>query len=76
MGSWLWVKKNPRQMLSLLGFFNPLIAHRHARVLRRHIHWLEFIGRAACGHRGWVPTAPNGPATGSWPCAAGTTWEA
>jgi len=56
MGSWLWVKKNPRQMLSLLGFFNPLIAHRHARVLRRHIHWLDFIGRAACGHRGWVPT--------------------
>lgn len=59
MGSWLWVKKNPRQMLSLLGFFNPLIAHRHARVLRRHIHWLEFIGRAACGHRGWVPTGPE-----------------
>ena len=59
MGSWLWVKKNPRQMLSLLGFFNPLIAHRHARVLRRHIQWLEFIGRAACGHLGWVPTGPE-----------------
>ena len=59
MGSWLCVKKNPRQMLSLLGFFNPLIAHRHARVLRRHIHWLEFIGRAACGHGGWVPTGPE-----------------
>ena len=59
MGSWLWVKKNPRQMLSLLGFFNPLIAHRHARVLRRHIQWLEFIGRAACEHLGWVPTGPE-----------------
>lgn len=55
MGSWLWVKKNPRQMLSLQGLFNPLIAHRQARVLRRHLSWLDFIGRAACGHRAWRP---------------------
>lgn len=56
MGSWLWVKKNPRQMLSLQGMFNPLIAHRQARVLRRHLSWLDFIGRAACSHDGWRPT--------------------
>lgn len=56
MGSWLWIKKNPRQMLSLLGFYNPLIAHRHARVLRRQIGWLDFIGRAAFGYHGWCPT--------------------
>lgn len=56
MGSWLWVKKNPRQMLSLQGLFNPLIAHRQARVLRRQVNWLDFVGRAACGHRGWRPT--------------------
>lgn len=56
MGSWLWVKKNPRQMLSLQGLFNPLIAHRQARVLRRQVAWLDFVGRAACGHRGWCPT--------------------
>lgn len=56
MGSWLWIKKNPRQMLSPQGLFNPLIAHRQARVLRRHIAWLDFIGRAACSHLGWRPS--------------------
>jgi hypothetical protein len=56
MGSWLWVKKNPRQLLSLQGLFNPLLAHREARVLRRQVEWLDFVGRAACGHRGWQPT--------------------
>lgn len=56
MGSWLWVKKNPRQLLSLQGLFNPLLAHREARVLRRQVEWLDFVGRAACGYRGWLPT--------------------
>ena len=56
MGSWLWVKKNPRQLLSLQGLFNPLLAHREARVLRRQVEWLDFVGRAACGHLGWRPT--------------------
>lgn len=55
MGSWLWVKKNPRQLLSLQGLFNPLLDHREARVLRRQVEWLDFIGRAACGHQGWCP---------------------
>lgn len=56
MGSWLWVKKNPRQLLSARGLFNPLIAHREARVLRRHLAWLDFVGRAAGGEAGWRPT--------------------
>ncbi|MCQ4345964.1 zinc carboxypeptidase [Pseudomonas stutzeri] len=55
MGSWLWVKKNPRQLLSLQGLFNPLLDHREARVLRRQVEWLDFVGRAACGHLGWCP---------------------
>ncbi|HEU4458692.1 MAG TPA: M14 family zinc carboxypeptidase [Methylibium sp.] len=55
MGSWLWVKKNPRQLFSRHGIFNPLIRHRQQRVLRRHVAWLDFIGRAACGHAGWTP---------------------
>ena len=55
MGSWLWVKKNPRQMFSRHGIFNPLIEHRQQRVLRRHIGWLEFLSRAALGHRHWLP---------------------
>lgn len=55
MGSWLWVKKNPRQLFSRHGIFNPLIAHRQRRVLRRHLSWLDFLARAACGHRRWLP---------------------
>jgi hypothetical protein len=56
MGSWIWVKKNPRQLLSRQGLFNPLIQHRQQRVLRRHIAWLEFVARSACSYRGWLPT--------------------
>jgi hypothetical protein len=56
MGSWTWVKKNPRQIFSLLGLFNPLLEHRQARVLRRHLAWLDFITRATCSHDTWCPT--------------------
>lgn len=55
MGSWLWVKKNPRQMFSRHGIFNPLIQHRQQRVLRRHLGLLDFIGRATCSHARWLP---------------------
>ena len=55
MGSWLWVKKNPRQLFSRHGIFNPLIEHRQQRVLRQHQLLLDFLSRAACGHRLWLP---------------------
>ncbi len=55
MGSWLWVKKNPRQFFSRQGIFNPLIAHRQQRVLRRHLPWLDFLVRAASSHQRWRP---------------------
>ena len=55
MGSWLWVKKNPRQILSRQGIFNPLIEHRQQRVLRRHVAWFDFLTRAASSHRLWRP---------------------
>ncbi len=55
MGSWLWIKKNPRQMFSLKGIFNPLIEHRQHRVLRRHLSLLDFLARAACSHARWLP---------------------
>jgi hypothetical protein len=55
MGSWLWVKKNPRQLLSRHGLFNPLIDHRQQRVLRRHLPWFDFVARAAASHAGWMP---------------------
>lgn len=55
MGSWLWVKKNPRQVFSRAGLFNPLIEHRQQRVLRRHVGLLEFFVRAALNHARWSP---------------------
>jgi hypothetical protein len=55
MGSWLWIKKNPRQLFSRQGIFNPLIAHRQRRVMRRHIALLEFFTRAATGFERWLP---------------------
>ena len=57
MGSWLWVKKNPRQLFSRRGIFNPLIEHRQQRVLRRHLWFLDFALRAAHGQRHWRPPA-------------------
>jgi len=55
MGSWLWVKKNPRQLFRRHGLFNPLIGHRQQRVLRTHMACLDFMARAACGHAAWLP---------------------
>jgi hypothetical protein len=57
MGSWLWVKKNPRQLFSRHGIFNPLIDHRQHRVLRRHLGLLDFMARAACSHQNWRPSS-------------------
>lgn len=59
MGSWLWVKKNPRQLFSRHGIFNPLIEHRQQRVLRQHQSLLDFLSRAACGHTLWLPSADS-----------------
>lgn len=57
MGSWLWVRKNPRQFFSRAGLFNPLVAHREQRVLRRHLPLLDFVLRAAASHAHWLPAA-------------------
>lgn len=58
MGSWLWVRKNPRQLFSRQGLFNPLTPHRQLRVLRRHLSWLDFMTRAASSHQSWRVTGP------------------
>ena len=55
MGSWMWVKKNPRQLFSRHGIFNPLIVHRQQRVLRRHMALLDFLARATASHTRWRP---------------------
>ncbi|MGC2164796.1 MAG: M14 family zinc carboxypeptidase, partial [Gallionella sp.] len=56
MGSWLWVKKNPRQIFSREGIFNPSVQHRLHRVLRGHSVWLDFLMRAASSHENWMVT--------------------
>ncbi len=59
MGSWLWVKKNPRQLFSRHGMFNPTAQHRLQRVLRGHTVWLDFLLRATYGHDNWLATGPT-----------------
>ena len=55
LGSWLWIRKNPRQLFSRHGIFNPIKAHRIKRVLRRHADLLDFLTRAAYAAPGWLP---------------------
>ncbi len=57
MGSWLWVKKRPRQLFNAAGLFNPQTRHRHTRVLRRHLLLLDFMVSAALNHQRWLPDA-------------------
>ncbi len=57
LGSWLWIRKNPRQLFSRHGIFNPIKAHRIKRVLRRHVDLLDFLTRAAFSAPGWLPKA-------------------
>lgn len=56
LGSWLWVKKSPSQLLSQIGMFNPLSPHRHRRILRQHTTLLDFLMRATHSHQRWLPT--------------------
>jgi hypothetical protein len=53
MGSWTWVRKNPRQIFSSLGIFNPVLPHRIQRTLRRHVTLLEFLMRATASWERW-----------------------
>lgn len=55
LGSWLWIRKNPRQLFSRQGMFNPIMAHRTQRVLRRHADLLDFLARAAYAAPHWLP---------------------
>ena len=56
MGSWRWIRKEPRQLLSRLGMFNPLPRDRAERVKRNHLPLLHFLCTAARNHRQWLPT--------------------
>ncbi|MCM2324504.1 MAG: DUF2817 domain-containing protein [Oligoflexia bacterium] len=54
MGSWRWVKKNPWQLFSLQGPFNPVKPHRERRTQRRHQALIDFLLKAALNHREWL----------------------
>lgn len=53
MGSWLWIKKNPKQVFSTLGIFNPIVPHRIQRTLRRHLPLLDFLAKATASYTRW-----------------------
>lgn len=53
MGSWLWVKKNPLQLISKQGLFNPIKAHRIKRIYRRHHILYDYILKALYSHAIW-----------------------
>lgn len=55
LGSWRWIAKSPRQVLSRLGVFNPMPADRRARVRRNHLVWMGFLLRAAHTWAQWLP---------------------
>ncbi|OGG94699.1 MAG: hypothetical protein A2508_01940 [Candidatus Lambdaproteobacteria bacterium RIFOXYD12_FULL_49_8] len=59
MGSWVWLKKSPRNAFRLDGFFNPNKEHRHQRVLRRHLVFLQFLQRATAHYKNWLPSAKD-----------------
>lgn len=54
MGSWMWVKKNPTQILSALGPFNPVMPHRRQRILRRHNTLFDFLTRSVISSHPWA----------------------
>lgn len=43
MGSWTWIRKNPRQLASFKGIFDPVKPHRRKRILRRHLALFDFF---------------------------------
>ncbi|MCH8497976.1 MAG: DUF2817 domain-containing protein [Marinobacter sp.] len=55
MGSWRWIRKRPRQLLRLDGLFNPLVPHRHQRVLRSHLTLMDFLLSATASFENWLP---------------------
>ncbi|UTW12991.1 M14 family zinc carboxypeptidase [Marinobacterium rhizophilum] len=55
LGSWLWVRKNLRQIISFRGLFNPLVPHRHRRIMRHHNSLFDFMIRATRSWQSWLP---------------------
>lgn len=54
MGSWIWVKKNPLQLFSKTGLFNPIKNHRIQRTLRRHRPLFDFLLHGLASKETWT----------------------
>lgn len=54
MGSWMWLRKNPLQVFSKGGVFDPVLPHRRSRILRRHITLFDFLHRALLSPESWL----------------------
>jgi len=53
MGSWSWIRKNPMQLFSKQGIFNPMKEHRLKRTYRRHNLLFDFLLKAIYSHSVW-----------------------
>ncbi len=58
LGSWRWVKKNPIQLFSFMGHYNPVKPHRQKRALRRHLPLFDFLTRIMTSPSLWWPMDP------------------
>lgn len=54
MGSWLWLRKNPRHLFMKHGLFHPLLPHRQQRILRRHLILFDFLYRSLLSPEPWA----------------------
>lgn len=72
MGSWIWIRKNPFQIFSFLGPFNPMKPHRKKRTLRRHLPLLDFLMRATISNKVWAD--PDTERRGHWLREAQALW--
>lgn len=54
MGSWAWLKKNPLQVFSRNGVFDPVMPHRRKRILRRHLSLFDFLHRVILSPHAWL----------------------
>ena len=59
MGSWTWVRKNPLQLFSKHGIFNPIKEHRLKRTYRRHNLLFDFLLKAVYSHSVWSNLDPE-----------------
>lgn len=59
MGSWIWVRKNPWQIFSKQGMFNPIKEHRLKRTYRRHNLLFDFLLKALYSNSVWAQLDPK-----------------